>query len=231
MKKFFFVCFIMICFSQAVSAQGERIFLFDNFGTGLVKFKSGAKSVYPMNYDANNGKMYFMQGQELMELVGVSQVDSIAFGTRKFVQKNNDFVEILQLQHGAVGIKWRIKKIHEGYVGAMGVTTQAGAKKIQLKGNFGLEGLAGAGGGMYNGTTDVNQNEGRSDRMDVWKQKNVNTYYFTKNGIEYAVNSLKKIYKMFPEQKQDISTFVKEHELDMTTADNAILIIDYILSL
>lgn len=230
MNRLFLSLAFLACVVMA-SAQGERIFLFNNFAKGLIKFKSGAVNTAMMNYDANNGKMFFMQGETMMELTGVQQIDSIHFGERAFVERGGDFVEQFTLQHGSVKILWRIHKMHEGYVGAYGQTLQAGAKKIQLKGNFGLGGLAGAGGGMYNGSFGVNQDDENGRNLDVWKVKTENTYIFEKNGKEYAISKIKKLYKTFPEYKERLQKFAEEHELDMMSADKAIILVDYLLSL
>ncbi len=212
----------------AASAQGERIFLFDNFAAGLIKFKTGAVNASKMNYDANNGKMYFMQGETLMELTVPQEIDTIRFGERSFVGRDGDFVEHCTLKHGTVDILWRIHKVHEGYVGAFGQTAQVGAKKIELQGNFGLGGFAN--GGMYNGSSDYNRdNNGRN--LDVWKMKNANVYYFEKDGKQYAISRLKNLYKKFPKQKAQLEAFASENGLDFMSAEKAVTLIDYLLSL
>lgn len=213
------------------SAQTGRIFLFDNFAKGYVKFKNGAVNVSMMNYDANNGKMYFMQDETLMELTSPELVDSIKFGERKFIGRQGDFVEQYTLNHGTVKILWRIHKIHEGYLGAYGQVSQVGARKIELQGNFGMGNLAGAGGGMYNGSFGTNQEDNNGQKYDIWKVKSANTYIFEKNGKEYAINRIKNLYKAFPLYKTQLQAFAKEHELDLMSADKAVILIDYLLSL
>lgn len=231
MKRIILLIAIVTSSILSVSAQGQRIFLFDNYANGLIHFKNKAVTASLMNYDANNGKMYFLQGENLMELTNAAAIDSIKFGTRHFLGYRNDFVELFQLNNGQVKILWRIHKIHEGYEGAFGTTSQVGGQKIQLQGNFGMGGIAGAGGGMYNGSFGMNQNDGNNRRLDIWKQKNANTYFFEKDGKEYTVKSLKNIYKMFPEYREQIKQYVKENALDMMSTDKALQIIDYILSL
>lgn len=125
-------------------------------------------------------------------------------------------------------ILWRIHKVHEGYVGAFGQTQQVGAKKIELQGNFGMGGFAN--GGMYNGSSDYNR-DSNGRNLDVWKMKNANTYYFGKDGKQYAISRLKSLYKQFPKQKAQLEAFASEHGLDFMSADKAVTLIDYLLSL
>ncbi len=230
-KRLLTVAALAACAFLSLSAQGERIFLFDNFAKGFIKFKSGAVNASMMNYDANNGKMYFMQGETLMEMTGTQLVDSIQFGDRHFVGRDGDFVELYSLKHGIVKILWRIRKIHEGYVGAFGQQSQVGGTKIQLNGNFGLGGLAGAGGGMYNGSFGINDSDDSGRRMDIWKTKSTNTYFFEKDGKEYKASSIKHLYKAFPQHKAQLQAFAKENNLDLMSAEKAVVLIDYLLSL
>ncbi len=226
-RTILFVAFA-ICSVLSVSAQGERIFLFDNFAEGLIKFKTGAVNASKMNYDANNGKMYFMQGETLMELSVPEEIDNIKFGDRNFVGRNGDFVERCTVKHGTVDILWRIHKVHEGYVGAFGQTSQVGGKKIELQGNFGMGGFAN--GGMYNGSSDYNR-DGNGRNLDVWKTKNANVYYFEKDGKQYGISRLKALYKKFPQYKKQLEAFATEHSLDLMSAEKAVTLIDYLLSL
>lgn len=69
-----FVAFAL-CSVLSVMAQGERIFLFDHFAEGVIKFNTGAVNASLMNYDANNGKMYFMQGETMMELTVPEEIN------------------------------------------------------------------------------------------------------------------------------------------------------------
>ena len=217
LKRLLVFVALTVCTALYVSAQGERIFLFDNFARGLIKFNTGAVNTSMMNYDANNGKMYFMQGDELMELVMPQEIDSIKFGDRVFVGHNGDFRERCKLKHGQVEILWRIHKMHEGYVGALGQT------------NFGMGGFAN--GGMYNGASDYNHNDGNGRNLDVWKTKSANTYYFNKDGKEYYIKRMKDLYKAFPQYKVQIEAFANRQGLDMMSADKAVVLIDYLMSL
>lgn len=142
-------------------------------------------------------------------------------------QSANGKIDMNVLQD-TVDILWRIHKVHEGYVGAFGQTQQVGAKKIELQGNFGMGGFAN--GGMYNGSSDYNR-DSNGRNLDVWKMKNANTYYFEKDGKQYAISRQKSLYKQFPKQKAQLEAFASEHGLDFMSADKAVTLIDYLLSL
>ncbi|MBR5918520.1 MAG: hypothetical protein IK067_04245, partial [Prevotella sp.] len=179
-----------------------------------------------------NRKLMFMQGNQLMEATAPESIDTLYMGGSRWVYKDKQFCEIIDRENGErLLVGWHITKIHEGYVGALGSVSQAPSRKVQLGDQFGMGTIAGISGGMYNGTFGTNQNDGNGRNLDVWRSKNQSTYYFTKNGKEHAVKGLKSVYKAFPEHKEQIKQFVRENKLDMTNAENALKIIDFILTL
>lgn len=232
MKKILALLVIAIFSSAAFNAQAERIYLFDNFCMGAVHFRPRGINASLMNYDANDGKMYFMQGKELMELMGVETIDSICFGDRVFVQVNGDFQEKFKTPNGVVRILWRINKVHAGYEGAMGTVSQAHSQKLQLSGDFGMGNFTGnGGGGMYNGTFGVNNDKSGGINRDVWRMATQNVYYFEKDGKEYKIKRSKDVLKAFPDKKEQIKQFISDNKLAMLSADDFLNLINFVLGL
>lgn len=226
------IIFLSLCGITAL-AQRERIFLFENFDDATIYMKNKTVTKSPMNYDANNGKLYFMHGNDLMELTNLAQIDSIKFvGDRVFAVKNNDIVEMRHTPTCTLQILWRIRKNHEGYVGAFGNVSQAPSKKVRLSDGFGMGDVTPASGGMVNTSyTDNNGQRGGSINEDVWRMKTENTYIFTKDGKEHSIKRLSQLYKTFPEHKDQIKAYAKENHLDLSSAEKALALIDYALSL
>lgn len=229
MKRLSLLSLLLLCLS-IIGARGQRIFLFDQFGESTVYMKNKTVTKSKMNYDANSGKVYFMQGEEMMELTNLMQIDSIHFGDKKFVVKGNDILENYSTPAGIVQIKWRINRVHDGYEGAFG-TSQVPSKKLQLSGDFGMGTISGASGGMYNGSFGVNDHQEGGRNLDVWRNKSQNTYYFEKDGKSYAVSKMSQLQKAFPEKKKQIKEFAKEYDLNFNTAEKAVLLIAYVMAL
>ncbi len=211
----------------AMSQQLKRVYFFDGFAKGHVVYKNGAKYNVKLNYDANNQVMLFMQGDVMMEMTNPQQIDTVFVAGRKLVYHDNRFCEVEHLSQGRqVLIGWLIKDVYGGRTGAFGLPTQAQVIKLRAVDLIGPEFGHNTNAGM-----EPAQYDARSADMEVWRQKNDNTYYFVKDGVEYGVRSINDIYKKFPNQKAQIKAYVKENKLDMMHTDKALRIIDYLMNI
>ena len=229
MRKKITTILLIVC--TVTIAQEKRIYFFSDFVKTNVLYKNGAKSQAMINYDVANRKVMYLQGGQLMEMIHLESIDTLYMGGSKWIYKDKKICEIINTKAGnRVLLDWHITKVHVGYKGAYG-TSQAPSRKLQLPDQFGTGNIAGNTGGMYNGSFGVNQYDGNGRNLDVWKNKNQSTYYFTKNGKEYAVKDMRSIYKTFPEQKERIQQYCNDYKLDMTDAEKALKIIDYLLAM
>ena len=226
MRKLILMLMVIVSFA-AMSQQLKRVYFFDGFAKGHVVYKNGAKYNVKLNYDANNQVMLFMQGDVMMEMTNPQQIDTVFVAGRKLVYHDNRFCEVEHLSQGRqVLIGWLIKDVYGGRTGAFGLPTQAQVIKLRAVDLIGPEFGHNTNAGM-----EPAQYDARSADMEVWRQKNDNTYYFVKDGVEYGVRSINDIYKKFPNQKAQIKAYVKENKLDMMHTDKALRIIDYLMNI
>lgn len=200
-------------------AQTGSIFLFEQFVRAKVHFKNNAVTVYPMNYDANAGKMYFTQQGEMMEMTGVNMVDTIAWGDRKFIPEGRRFREVQKLSNGTIYIDWLIKEVHLGKKGVFGLPSQGSIQNLRLQ-DF---------GGGSPGYTPYNSQS--TYATDMWKRKNDNTYYIQIKNKWAKIKTVKHLIKLFPAQKEQIPIYAKENDTDMKDVQDALSIINYCLGL
>lgn len=225
------VIFIFLAVFSTVLAQEKRVYFFSDFVNTAIQYKGGQKFKVKANYDVANRKMMYMQGDQLMELTDPQLVDTIVTDGYAWVLHDGHFCQVVDSKAGnRVLLGWHIVKMHEGYVGAFGIS-QVPSRKVKLNGQFGLDNFTADGGGIFNGTTDTNAHDGNGSNLDVWRNKNLNTYYFTKDGREYALKGMKSVYKAFPEHKEQIKQYARENKVDMMTASGALQLIDFILTL
>ena len=211
----------------AMSQQLKRVYFFDGFAKGHVMYKNGSKYNVKLNYDANNQVMLFMQGDVMMEMTNPQHIDTVFVAGRKLVYHDNRFCEVEHLSQGRqVLIGWLIKDVYGGRTGAFGLPTQAQVIKLRAVDLIGPEH-----GHNMNAGMEISQYDAKSADLEVWKQKNDNTYYFVKDGVEYGVRTIKDVYKSFPAQKAQIKAYVKENKLDMMHTDKALRIVDYLLNI
>lgn len=215
-RSLFIFCFIaLVCASG--SAQTGAIFIFDRFVNAKVHFKNRALTVCAMNYDANGGKMYFKQNDEVMELTNVNMVDTVSWSNRVFVPNGRRFWEVQHLENGIVYIDWLIKEVHLGKKGVFGLPSQGTIQSLRLH-DF---------GGGTPGYTSYN-NQG-TYTADVWRRKNDNTYYISVGGKRCKVRSVNNLCKLFPEHKEEIKTYVRDEKLDMKDPLSALHLLNYCL--
>lgn len=207
---------VLLCtLSQLLSAQSSQLFIFDNFYNAKVFFKNRSVTAASMNYDAMNGKMFFKDGGEVMELTNVAQIDSVVWaGKRKFVAANGSFQEEVKMPNGTVLIQWRLKNVNVGAAGALGATTQAKVEKVNIR----------AMSGVY--SFDNTQNS-----ADLYKQKNDNDYYISVGGKLKKISSMKHVLKAFPNHEENIKAFVDKEDIKMEDPAAVLQLLDYCMGL
>ncbi|MDL2282346.1 hypothetical protein LJC44_04475 [Parabacteroides sp. OttesenSCG-928-G06] len=214
MKRTLFSLFICIIFVLPAASQSQTIFIFKEFEEAKVYFKNRSVTVAPMNYDAAKNRMYFMQNEEVMELLNTQAIDSVVWNNaRKFVTLEKAFLEEVKLTKGRVYIYWRLKDINVGSRGALGATTQAKVETIGLK-NLGI----------YSTDEDINH-------TDLYQRKNDNDYFIRVEGKYKRFKTLKQLTKLLPEQKEMIETYAKNEKIDMKNVVSVLQLLDYCFSL
>ena len=225
MRKIILLLAIMVG-ATAMAQQFKRVYFFDDFSDAVVLYKAGQKYTLKMNYDANNQVMLYMQNDVMMELTNAYQVDTIYIADRKMVFREGRFCEVVHVNNGKeVLIGWQIKQTYGGRTGAFGLPTQAQVIKLRAVDLIGPEH-----GHNMNAGMEASQYDAKSADIEVWKQKNDNTYFINIGGSIYGLRTLKDVYKNFPEHKDKIKAFVKENKLDMMRTNRALKIMDFLLN-
>ena len=84
---------------QLVNAQSSPLMIFDRFIDAKIHFKNRSVTVVPMNYDAANDKMYFISGDNYMELTNAAMIDSISWAKQRcFVPSMQGYLEKKQFK-------------------------------------------------------------------------------------------------------------------------------------
>lgn len=211
--------FIILLSITAVYAQTGPIFMFEKFTNAKIRFKNRSVTVSPMNYDASRGKMFFKQGEDMMELTNVIMIDTVSWGERKFIPQYKRFWEVCKQKNGVVFVDWLLKDVHLGSKGAFGLPTQGKVETLKL-----ADFSAGAPGGYsYDAQGTYSK--------DVWKRKNDNTYYFMYGGKLRKIKNEKQLRKLFKRHEEGIKNFADKNSIDMKEVEDALKLIDYCLGL
>ena len=223
MKRIFFLfsCFVLCAVS--LSAQpSNRIYLFPEFTVGHIEFSNRSKVDVRMNFDAAGQKIYYYSGDVLMEMTNLPMIRTLQVGDHVFVVREGLLCEVFDNASGPVLVNWKFKNVNRGSKGALGFATQG---KVEVLSSF-----------DYGGTTYSPSNPGKLEgksahALEIWEQKNDNTYFVTVGGTEYRVKVLKDLYKAFPDKAPALKAFAKANHLTMLNAEDAFKMFDYLRSL
>lgn len=176
-----------------------------------------------MNYDSCNGKMMFLQGEDMMELTNSATIDTISWGERKFVPFKNKFVEVIAMPSGDILVDWIIRDVVVGKKGALGRQSSGSVHKL-LMADFNEPGVT----PLVDRYTPYQSD---SDADTIWKRRNSNNYYVKVDGQLIKINSQKSLEKAFPTHADEIKQYKSSHGIDFKDTSSALQLIDYALSL
>ena len=218
MKHFSSFLLLLVLTVLSASAQ-QRLYLFPEFKSGEISFKGFSRPErVVMNIDALGQKIFYYQGETLMELTNASAIDSLTLGGKKFRMVEGLLCEELAFQDDTVYVNWKLKKVNKGSKGALGATTQA---KVEVLHSY-----------EFTPATPFPINDwhlysedGDGASVEIWQRKNDNTYFFSVDGMRYRASRLKDLYKAFPDQATALKAYVKEKNLTMENAQEALRVI------
>lgn len=221
MKKNLLLILFSIIYLNPSLAQNKKILLFEKFTNAKVKLRPNGESTYPMNYDASEGKMYFMQGKDVMELTSTQNIDTISWGSRKFIPFSKRFLEVYNSPNGKIYIDWVIKDLVIGKKGAYGLQTQGGVQNLRIY-DFAED----AGTSIF---TPFKTQSSYSN--DILQRRNKNVYYIDINGQRKKIKTAKQLENLYPNHKTQIHNYKKERSINFSNFMQAIELIVYSMGL
>lgn len=185
--------------------------LLPSFEQGTVFLKRSLPVRVPLNYDAGMATMRYMDGNQIMELLNIEDIDSIHIGTHHFVPIRGKFCEVFRPHTDSKSfllVDWCMSNVHVGYKGAMGVTSQVKGHSVNIS-------VMGADlfGDMRSiqGSTDVQTS---NNSQDVYKTRCNNVYYIYSNGKAHKFKNKKQLLKLFPDRVEEVERALHRHQAD-----------------
>lgn len=195
--------------SLCAFAQRE-VFLFPDFQKAHIVFYNNATSDVELNIDTYNQVIYYIQGEQLMQMTNMQSIGNLTVGDRRFVIHDGLLCEAVDVNGRPVLVNWKFKNVNKGSKGALGATTQNKVEVLWTN--------------LEAGT--VVPGEGRAAQqgdyvLEVWQMKSDNTYFISVDGRDYRVKKLKDLYKAFPDVAPQLKAYAKENRLLMTSAEDS----------
>lgn len=225
MKRFISLLFILcvsIPWTRAQNQQFERMYLFPDFTVGHIQFFNGSEVNIKMNFDARNQKIFYYDGDTLMEMTNLPMIRTLTVEDRVFIVREGLLCEVFDNEKGPVLVNWKFKNVNKGSKGALGTTTQG---KVEVLSSF-----------DFGQTTYSPANPGKLEgkgvhAAEVWEKKNDNTYFVSIRDQWYRIKTLKDLYAAFPEYAPQLKGYAKSTRLTMVKAEDAFKMFDYLHSL
>lgn len=107
MKKITIVAMMAFLLSSTLASAKGPVFLFGQFVRGAFLTKDNAVARTDVNIDINNGVVYYVDGEKVMELANTAELDTLYAENRKFVFRNDRICEILPKEYGEILVCWK----------------------------------------------------------------------------------------------------------------------------
>ena len=200
----------------------QRMMLFPDFVEGNVRFIGNTRiEKLKLNFDMISQKVLYLDGETLMEIANMPMLQSIVTEDRKFMMRQGMLCEVKGNDDFQVLVNWKVKKVNVGSKGALGATTQA---KVEVLRSYEFD-------TAYTITDFRKPTEQDAHSLEVWKQKNENTYFITIGGEEHKIQYLKDLYKAYPAHAKELKAYAKANKLTMVNAEDAFKMFEYLYTL
>ena len=203
MKRLFILALTVLLAGFSASAQ-KAAYLFPEFTKGHLVFPNQSTADVELNFDVMRQALYYIRGNDVMELTNLPDVRTLTVGDRSFVMHDGLLCEVVDMDGRKILLNWKFRNVNKGSKGALGVTTQNRVDVLWTSGS--------------KATADDRTGE---HSLDIWSTRCENTYFLTVDGQYYKAKKLKDLYKAFPAQAPALKAFAKENRLLMTSAEDS----------
>ena len=190
--------------SASAQSPKQESFLFPDFVRGHLVFANGSAADVEFDFDTIRQKLYYIRGNDVMELTNLQDLRTLTVENRTFVMHDGLLCEVYDLQGEKVLVNWKFRNVNKGSKGAMGSTTQNRVDVLWTNGSH--------------ATADDRTGE---HSLDIWQIRCENTYFITVDGRDYKIKKLKDLYNAFPAQAPALKAYAKENRLLMTSAEDS----------
>lgn len=187
-------CLLCAGIFAQVTVKPLTQYLYADFTEGRVLQKSGSVSKTTLNYNMLTQEMIFKQGEQLLALDKIKDIDTVFLNNTKFIPGDNMFYEVATQTPVALLIQYSSDIIPQGGETGYGKSqTTAVTNVTDLK----------SGGRAY-----------ALSLPDEFAFKNRTAYFLKKDGSAIAINNLKDVKKVFDGKDALIDAYAKKNKVN-----------------
>jgi hypothetical protein len=210
LKKTLSVVFLLLTASAGAIAQSTSPspFIFPEFVKGTVLQKGGAAVEALLDYNIISQEMMFdNNGTKLV--LDQDNIDTLYIQDRKFIPARQVYFEKLTNTAIPLYVQYKSTAVPPGPSDRIG----GGSNQV--------------GGAVISKKTIENADKYSMKLPEGFKLKNEDAYWLQKGGQFSPANDLKKVIKLFPSKGEQITAFVKENNIDLTSKADLIKLINF----
>jgi hypothetical protein len=182
--------------------------LFPKFSWGIVKLKAGDKNKAMLNYNTVTQELVFMQKKDFLVLDNPQDIDTVYLWNKIFIPFERAFFELAVMAPVSLFIQ------HKSYVVQPGVPTGFGATSQTA------------------GPTSVSRIYGARGPIDLklpkdYKVVDDTEYWIKKEGSMDNFDTKKQFLKIFPDKKDELDKFIKQHDIDFENPAKVVELVVY----
>lgn len=213
LKREIYISVILIFKAVAIFSQTNLMpvahYVFPEFRKGVVLMKNGNENEAVLNYNSITEEMIFETRGTKLALVEVESIDTVYIGVRKFIPKDNAFLEVLLKSKYSLYVAYNCKLKDPGKPSGYGTTSQTSA--ITTYSKFFTNGR------VY----DMKLPEGYETQSSI-------EYWLDKDGKLEKFISIRQLSKLFDEKQSEFKAYLKKNDVDYDNQTSVVDLIRYL---
>lgn len=188
------------------TTEGKSFYLFRGFEPARILMKSGAEKEVEFNYNVVTEEMIFsLEGR--LQALDMEGIDTIFIAGKKFIPFGKIFFEVSEYPAGLLYIRHQKKPMSRGkavgYGGySLGAATTSFSGHNQDRTYFALK------------------------VQDEYELKDITSFLIRRGKQFHKVNSARQMIKAFPDKKDTVQAFVKEHKTDFNNPKDVMKLLE-----
>jgi len=184
-------------------------YVFPEFTKGIVLMKNGNENEAILNYNSLTEEMIFETRGTKLALGQLETIDTVFIGNRKFIPKDNTFLELVLKSKYSLYAAHKCKMIDPGKPAGYGGTSQTSAITTYSK-YF-------SNGRVY----DMALPEGFDTQASI-------EYWLEKDGKLNKFISIRQLSKLFDEKESVFKAYLKKHDVEYDDEKSIVELIKYL---
>jgi len=201
--------FLFITFPMAAQKGGKEVshYIFPEFTTGTIKFKTGQVKVVSLNYNSVTEEMIFDSNGKHLAIADPMSIDTITILGRQFIPYQNIFYEVVEVLPVPLLIHHAATLIPPGRPAGYGSTSETSS--------------------ITENSSIISSGKVYDMNLPADYRVNPETEFMIKTDKLYKIYNVNQVVKYFPEKNAAIKEFVKKNKTNFKKIEDMKQLIEF----